>query len=177
MKDKELELISKRRFTLRRKLLAISGTIAVATAIAIVITFAFSVMAEVLFVITVAGTFTIAGLVTFAVACAEIDVFTDFLIKIFDYIQNRKVKELKVVIPSHYKLLKISEILFSAKTQKEVFEMIMADWDDEIHTALEKNKDTNLFMINLRNFYSFFASMWLKSPIGDLIEFIGKFAK
>ena len=53
----------------------------------------------------------------------------------------------------------------------------MADWDFEIYENLEKDKDANLFMINVRNTYRFFLAMWQKSPIGDLIEFVVKIAK
>jgi len=83
----------------------------------------------------------------------------------------------KIANPSRYKLLKMSEILFSAKTQKEVFLSVMADWDEEIFEALKKDKDVNLLMINARNTYAFLAAMWQKSLIGNLIEFVVKIAK
>ncbi|HEY0461542.1 MAG TPA: hypothetical protein VGC97_20565 [Pyrinomonadaceae bacterium] len=80
-------------------------------------------------------------------------------------------------IPLGYKFLKITAFLYSTKTQKEVFESIACDWNEEIFNALKKNKDANLFMINARNTYAFLAAMWQKSPIGDLIEFVVKIAK
>ena len=52
----------------------------------------------------------------------------------------------------------------------------MADWDEEIYEALNINKDASLFMINARNTYAFILAMWQKSPIGDLIEYVRKFA-
>jgi hypothetical protein len=88
-----------------------------------------------------------------------------------------KTKEVKVKTPSRYKLLKLSEFLFSAKTQKEIFLSTMADWDDEVYEALKKSKNASLFMINVRNTYSFLAAMWQKSLVGDLIQFVVKIAK
>ncbi len=78
--------------------------------------------------------------------------------------------------PFRYKLLKITKFLFSAKTQKNVFEPTAADWDEEIYEALKENKDANLFMINVRNTYAFVVSMWQKSPLGDLLEYVRKIA-
>jgi hypothetical protein len=52
----------------------------------------------------------------------------------------------------------------------------MAEWDEEIFEALNKNKDANLFIINVRNTYGFIVAMCQKSPLGDLIEFVRKIA-
>jgi hypothetical protein len=75
-----------------------------------------------------------------------------------------------------YKLLKISAFLFSQKAQKEIFLTAMAEWDEEIFEALKKDKDANLFMINVRNTYGFIMAMWQKSPLGDLLEYVRKIA-
>ena len=103
--------------------------------------------------------------------------FLEVLIKMIDFITNRETQESKIAKPSRYKLLKLSEFFFSTRTQKEVFLQVMADWDEEIYEALKNDKDVNLFMINVRNIYSFLVVMWQKSPIGDLIEFVRKSAK
>ncbi len=77
----------------------------------------------------------------------------------------------------NYRLLGLTAFLYSTKTQKEVFELCVADWNEEIYEALKKNKDASLFMINVRNTYAFLMAMWQKSPVGDLIEFVVKIAK
>lgn len=79
--------------------------------------------------------------------------------------------------PHRYKLLKLTRLIFSAKTQQEIFEQNMADWDFEIYDALESEENYRLLMINIRHIYSFFLVLWLISPIGDLIEFVCKFKK
>ncbi len=88
-----------------------------------------------------------------------------------------QLKTIKLTIPVNYKLLSISKFLFSPKNQKEVFELIIADWNDEIYEVLEKNKDASLFIINARYTYAFIVAMWMKSPIGSLIELVIKIAK
>jgi hypothetical protein len=71
----------------------------------------------------------------------------------------------------------ISYFLFSAKTQKEIFEPIVADWQEEYFEALFKKEIWKARWINVRYTYAFLGVMWQKSPIGDLIEFISKIAK
>lgn len=85
-------------------------------------------------------------------------------------------KDSQVVMPRRYKILKLTEVLFSAKTQEDVFVRIMADWDEEIFEALKKDKDVSLLMINVRNTYAFIIAMWQKSPLGDLLEYVRKIA-
>ena len=74
-------------------------------------------------------------------------------------------------------LLIISGFLYSSKTQKEVFEPIIVDWQEEYFEALFKKEIWKARWINVRYTYAFLAAMWQKSPIGDLIEFISKIAK
>jgi hypothetical protein len=93
--------------------------------------------------------------------------------KLLDEEEERKVE---IVTPKHYKFLRLSETLFSMMTQKEVFEQLIADWDFEIYEVLQKDKDANLFMINVRNTYGFIMAMWQKSPLGDLLEYVRKIA-
>jgi len=73
--------------------------------------------------------------------------------------------------------LRISNFLFSTKTQKEVFEPIVTDWQEEYFDALFKKEIWKAHWINVRYTYAFVVAMWQKSPIGDLIEFISKIAK
>lgn len=70
-----------------------------------------------------------------------------------------------------------SNFLFSTKTQKEVFEPIVTDWQEEYFDALFKKEIWKARWINVRYTYAFLIAMWQKSPIGDLIEFISKIAK
>ena len=183
MKDKEPELINKKRLLLKQKIenagsglgvFAIGATLIFSGAGAN--TDGYVILGAVL--ITIGILFTVASAFTIVFrALSKIDRFLDLLIRIIDFVKNRKTKKFKIATPSRYKLLKLSEIFFSAKTQKEIFLQAMADWDEEIYEALEKNKEANLFIINVRNTYAFLAAMWMKSPVGNLIEFIKKVAK
>ena len=60
------------------------------------------------------------------------------------------------------------------KIQKEVFDPIVADWQEEYFEALSKKEIWKSRRINMRYTYAFLAAMWQKSPVGDLIEFIRK---
>lgn len=193
MKDKELELINEKRIFLKQKIDKIAETVEVATVLLVALLVELvallggSILSgepassdhPIIIVSAVVGLVVggISGAVAGLAVSKIMELFFGFLIGIFEYVDNHKMKVAKVTIPKRYKLLSISGFLFSSKTQKEVFEVIMADWDDETYTALEKNKDSSLFMINSRNTYAFLAAIWMKSPIGHLIEFIQKFAK
>ena len=74
-------------------------------------------------------------------------------------------------------LLKIASFFYSLKTTKNVFEPITADWQEEYFEALFKKEIWKARWINIRYTYAFIVSMWQKSPIGDLLEFISKIAK
>lgn len=104
------------------------------------------------------------GLKSVGISCAEIETFST----------NLSLITLK---HSASNLLKISSFLFSTKTQKEIFEPIVADWQEEYFEALFKKETWKARWINVRYTYAFLAAMWQKSPIGDLIEFINKLAK
>ncbi len=93
---------------------------------------------------------------------------------LYENIKNQKNKLFLISKPFRYKLFKVSQVFFSPKTQKEVFQPIISDWDEEIFEALKENKDANLFMINVRNTYGFIMAMWQKSPLGDLLEYVRK---
>jgi len=73
--------------------------------------------------------------------------------------------------------LVITNFLYSHKTQKEVFEPLVAEWQYEYFEDLRNKRFRRAKMTNLRWTYHFLTAMWQKSPIGDLIEFISKFAK
>lgn len=75
------------------------------------------------------------------------------------------------------RLLNLSKFLFSQKTVNEVLKPLTSDWQEEYFEALSKKEIWKARWINVRYTYAFLAAMWMKSPIGDLIEFIRKFAK
>ncbi|MGC2235977.1 MAG: hypothetical protein WA584_07440 [Pyrinomonadaceae bacterium] len=79
--------------------------------------------------------------------------------------------------PKGFFLLKISQIFFDNKEQKEIFVPTVGDWNEEIFEALSKKDIWRARWINVRYTYAFLAAMWQKSPIGDLIEFVTKIAK
>ncbi len=91
---------------------------------------------------------------------------------------SHKEKEKKIIIsPLSNKLLLISSFFYSPKNQKEVFEPIVIDLQEEYFEALFKKKIWKARWINLRYTYAFLTAMWQKSLIGDFIEFISKIAK
>ncbi len=79
--------------------------------------------------------------------------------------------------PINSKLLYATNFLYSRKSQKEVFEPIVIDWQEEYFEALFKKEIWKARWINVRYTYAFLAAMLQKSPIGNLIEFISKIAK
>jgi len=95
----------------------------------------------------------------------------------FGKVVLRRVNEKEFLLSSSTNLLKISDFLFSPKTQKEIFEPIAADWQEEYFEALFKKEIWKVRWINVRYTYAFLAAMWQKSLIGDLIEFICKLVK
>jgi hypothetical protein len=86
------------------------------------------------------------------------------------------ISKMKIYRPYNYFWLSFTKCIFSSKTQKDTFEPAIAEWDFEIYEALKENKDSSLFMINVRNTYGFIMAMWQKSPLGDLIEYVRKIA-
>lgn len=98
------------------------------------------------------------------IQCSEIEVFSN---------------KISIVFINHISsdLLKISNFLYCNKTQKEIFEPTVADWQEEHFEALFKKEIWKSRWINVRYTYAFLAAMWQKSPIGDLIEFFSKLAK
>ena len=78
---------------------------------------------------------------------------------------------------SSFNVTYIVNFLYSDKIQKEVFDPIVADWQEEYFEALFKKEIWKAHWINIRYTYAFIIAMWQKSPVGDLIEFIRKIAK
>ncbi len=110
-----------------------------------------------------------------------IDVGMEILFKHIDesqktFVQN-KIKTKKISKLWSSKLLSFTGFLYAPKTQKEVFEATVADWQEEYFEALFKKEIWKARWINVRYTYAFLIAMWQKSPIGDLIEFVRKFAK
>ena len=94
--------------------------------------------------------------------------------------QIESFKKILFVIGSNHpssNLLNISGFLYSPKTQKEIFRPIVAEWQYEYFEDLKNKRFGRAKYTNIRWIYHFLLAMWMKSPIGDLIEFISKFAK
>lgn len=78
---------------------------------------------------------------------------------------------------SSFILGQIVYFFYSKKIQKEIFEPIAADWQKEYFEALFKKEIWKSRWTNVRYTYAFIVAMIQKNPIGDLIEFVRKFAK
>lgn len=105
-----------------------------------------------------------------------------YLIQLFFTVTIRVYKryvedDLILFLPFNYRLFKLTDFIYSPKTQLEVFKPILSDWDDEYFLSLSKKEIWKARWINVRYTYSFILAMWQKSPIGDLIEFIKNVAK
>ena len=96
---------------------------------------------------------------------------------IFDAFRKMKEKESFIKEPIFFNLLEVSKFVFPSKTQKDTFEPIVADWQEEYFEALHKKEIWKARWIDVRYTYAFLLAMWQKSPIGDLIEYISKLAK
>lgn len=83
----------------------------------------------------------------------------------------------RVKLPLSRRFSKITSFLFSEETQEEVFDPIEADWNKELFDSLEQNAFWKARWITVKYIYFSIKTMLLISPIGDLIEFIKKFAK
>lgn len=184
MKNKEIKSIDKEPSTIKRGLNSISLVFLLGSiAMLFVLVFSYTDIIELHFIgVSVdINDLMILGLsmstMAFITKTPANEELINSLIRIFNLIKDSKGKDSNLSAPYRYKLLKLSELLFSDKTQKEIFLQIMADWNEEIYETLKDKKESSLFMINSRNTYTFILAMWMKTPIGDLIEFIRKFAK
>jgi hypothetical protein len=70
----------------------------------------------------------------------------------------------------------IPNIFYSPKTKETVFEPIHSDWQNELYDAKLRNQTWKSFEINFRYSFAFLSSMVLKSPLGDLLEYVRKIA-
>jgi hypothetical protein len=177
MRNNKLELLENRIAGIKQVIGAVSTLFMLAGI------FAFGVAVVVAYADAGAGAFAIAiaiavlGAITFVfIGVSTDDNFIDFLIRIIDFTKSLQIKKSQLSTPSRYKLLKLSQLLFSAKTQNETFLPAMSDWDEEIFELLKKDKYASVFMINVRNAYGFIMAMWQKSPLGDLLEYVRKIA-
>ena len=138
-----------------------------------------------LFLVVIAWNDTSSG--THIIIPKSLDGYVDFtmtlsmiFVVVIDYLEfykNHKGLNSLLHKSFQHNLLKITEFLFSAKIQKEIFEPITVDWHEEYFEALFKKEIWKARWMNMRYTYAFFAAMWQKSPIGDLIEFVNKIAK
>ncbi len=71
----------------------------------------------------------------------------------------------------------IPNLCYSPKTKEMVFNPIKSDWQNELFDAKLRKQTWKAMQINARYSYAFLSAMWQKSPIGDLVEFVSKFAK
>ncbi len=70
----------------------------------------------------------------------------------------------------------IPNIFYSPKTKETVFNSIRSDWQNELYDAKLRNQTWKTFEINVRYSFAFLSSMVLKSPLGDLLEYVRKIA-
>ena len=130
----------------------------------------FSIKVLEFFISSVLATITIS-----IISLAVVIFYGDTVFRFIDLLISKS--ESIIQIPTNVKLLMICRFFYSANNQKEVFEPIAADWQEEYFEALFKKEIWKVRWINVRYTYAFFAAMWQKSPIGDFIEFISKIAK
>ena len=71
----------------------------------------------------------------------------------------------------------IPNIFYSSKTKEMVFSPLKSDWQNELFDAKLKRQKWKTIHINIQYSCAFLAAMMQKSPVGDLIEFVRKFAK
>jgi hypothetical protein len=70
----------------------------------------------------------------------------------------------------------IPNIFFSPLTKENVFEPLKTDWQDELTNAKLQNQTWKSFEINIHYSIAFISAMIQKSPLGDLLEYVRKFA-
>jgi len=180
MKEEKTDLTNKKLTILKQqatKIVTVSLEIVSLLAIAIAVAGIFTGLSLVVALGMVAFVFFyIVSVVFVKIGEDFVSYFVDFIIRVVIFISSVKVKESKLFKLYRYKLLNLSEILFSPKTQENVFKTLVADWDEEYYLALSKKQIYKARWINVRYTYAFLAAMWMKSPLGDLIEFIQKIA-
>lgn len=81
-----------------------------------------------------------------------------------------------LVIPLIF-LWEIPNLFYSSKTREMVFEPLRADWQEELADAKLNRDMWKILVVNVRYSVAFVSSVIQKSPLGDLVEFVGKLAK
>ena len=134
-----------------------------------------------LFAVLVVNVFVSLGLHNYRILAGGIAFGFATLVLIFGVIflslEKNRANKISIRFAFGYKLYKFTDFLYSPKTQTEVFKPIISDWDEEYFKALIKKEIWKTRWINVRYTYAFLAAMFQKSPIGDLIELIGKLRK
>lgn len=88
-----------------------------------------------------------------------------------------KSREIKVALPYGSKLLRFAIFLFSPKTQIEIFEPLVSDWQEEYFEAINDKLVWKARWINFRYTYAFFAVVLKKTPVADAIVYLVKLTK
>lgn len=70
----------------------------------------------------------------------------------------------------------IPNMFYSPRTKESIFEPLKSDWQDELYQAKLNNQTFKTFEINLKYSFAFLSAMIQKSPFGDLLEYVRKFA-
>jgi hypothetical protein len=68
-------------------------------------------------------------------------------------------------------------LFYSQKTKETVFNPLKLDWQSELLEAKLRNQTREAIQINIRYSCAYLAALLQKSPLGDLLEYIGKFAR
>lgn len=69
----------------------------------------------------------------------------------------------------------IPNLFYSQKTKETIFEPLKSDWQSELIEAKLNNRIWGAAQINMYYSYAFLVTLLQKSPIGNLMEFVGKF--
>jgi hypothetical protein len=73
-------------------------------------------------------------------------------------------------------LWEIPNLFYSSRTKENIFEPLKTDWQDELTNAKLQNQTLKIVEINIRYSMAFISAMIQKSPLGDLLEYVRKFA-
>ena len=88
-----------------------------------------------------------------------------------------KSREIKVALPYGSKLLRVAIFLFSPKTQIEVFEPMVSDWQEEYFEAIKNKFVWKARLINIQYTYALFAVVLKKASVIAAIAYLVKLTK
>lgn len=71
----------------------------------------------------------------------------------------------------------IPNLFYSTNTQEMVFDPIRSDWKQERVDAKTHGTVISRVAVDIRYSFGFMGAMLAKSPIGEVVEFVGKFAR